>query len=147
MSSAGELCRGCGLCCDGTLFTWVVLQPGDDVAALANSNIAVTDQDGAGRFLQPCAAHAGGDCGIYANRPATCRGFQCKTLQRFSAGKLYYNDAADKAVQLRAMKQQLLAAYKAAGFQVSGFAGLKAREEIEAKFKAEQDRGRKKILS
>ena len=92
-----SLCLQCGLCCDGTLFRDVELQPADDPVALTAAGIPLErfrrqdhGQTIAGRrFRQPCTA-LGSDCHcqVYAGRPQHCRGFDCALLQSFKAGSL-----------------------------------------------------------
>lgn len=68
------LCRACGLCCDGTLFSRVPLGA-DEVAPPA---LAVREGAGGGRYLpQRCAALTEGGCGEYAARPRACAQFEC----------------------------------------------------------------------
>src|SRR5215470_7025634 len=90
--SPGDLCVQCGMCCDGSIFADVRLQPEDDpvrLAALglvlkgavlpsgsteAETNITPTrPQPRAPVFPQPCAMLQGCRCTIYAERPAHCR--------------------------------------------------------------------------
>ena len=71
------LCRGCGLCCDGSLFTHVGLEP-EDLARLRAHGIAtVTRASGATVLPQRCVALEGYDCRIYPDRPASCASYQC----------------------------------------------------------------------
>ena len=71
------LCRGCGLCCDGSLFTHVGLEPGE-LARLRSRGIATrTLSSGAEVLPQRCAALKGYDCQIYPERPASCAAYRC----------------------------------------------------------------------
>ena len=72
-----ELCRDCGLCCDGSLFWAIPMDPDED---------APVDLDEHGRLCQPCARFQG-TCTIYADRPRACRAFNCGVLQRHQAGQ------------------------------------------------------------
>ncbi len=68
-----SLCRECGLCCDGTLFTRVPLAP-NEVVPEAELKVRTTAQGG--RYVpQRCAALAGTVCGVYAQLPLACRRF------------------------------------------------------------------------
>ena len=98
------LCLTCGLCCDGTLFGSVELQPGDDPAHLqalglrilrgrakaTQTSLATTKPPSAKlKFLQPCVAlEASGRCAIYHERPTYCRGFDCALLKAVAADRL-----------------------------------------------------------
>ena len=59
MNSSEELCRACGLCCDGTLFAHVRLGAGRDAAAWRTRGLQVRltrTQPSIARSPQPCAA-------------------------------------------------------------------------------------------
>ena len=71
------LCRGCGLCCDGSLFTHVPLEP-EEVEQLHALGIPTRRRrSGAEVLPQRCSALEGRDCKIYADRPATCAKYRC----------------------------------------------------------------------
>jgi len=97
-----QLCLACGLCCDGTLFDNVVLQPGDDAKLLKASGLPVTLSRGrapVARFPQPCAALCKDrTCRVYANRPNQCRTYECMVFKEKEAGRL------DDATALRTVK-------------------------------------------
>jgi Fe-S-cluster containining protein len=81
-----SLCKGCGLCCDGSLFGRVTLEP--DELVLAKKTRLRVISSGTG-FEQPCSAlvpqgaaqHVA--CSIYDDRPAACRRFVCRLHDRF----------------------------------------------------------------
>ena len=95
-----QLCLSCGLCCDGTLFDGVQLEPGDDPARLKALGLPVwvaRSKPFFARFPQPCAAFCQDrTCGIYVHRPAQCRSFECKLFKDAQAGRV----EAVAAVQL-----------------------------------------------
>ncbi len=93
-SGSSLLCLACGLCCDGTLFADVELQPGDSgdrLRELGQKLRRGKDAEGnpVHKFAQPCPA-LGADCrcAFYAERPARCREFDCALLSSVQAGKL-----------------------------------------------------------
>ncbi len=92
-----QLCGACGLCCDGTLFDLVKLEPGDDAAKLKALGLPVTVSRGkspVARFPQPCAALcADRTCRVYADRPWQCRVFECGVLKDAKAGRTNLADA------------------------------------------------------
>jgi hypothetical protein len=79
-----DLCRHCGLCCNGGIFGGVRLQPGDDAVRLKALGLKLRD----GRFRQPCSAWEGCQCRIYGERPVYCRQFECGVLRGLKAGRL-----------------------------------------------------------
>ncbi|MBX3738080.1 MAG: YkgJ family cysteine cluster protein [Candidatus Didemnitutus sp.] len=92
MTPTEQLCLACGLCCDGTLFDGVQLEPGDDAARLRARGLPVAFSRGrkpVGRFPQPCAALcADRTCRLYRERPGQCRSFECKLYKQTRAGEV-----------------------------------------------------------
>jgi Fe-S-cluster containining protein len=79
----GALCRSCGLCCDGSLFGCVTLEP-DELRDARKNRLKVL-QRGKG-FEQPCSALStlddGCACSVYSDRPRSCRAFTCRLYDR-----------------------------------------------------------------
>jgi Fe-S-cluster containining protein len=77
------LCQSCGLCCDGSLFGRVDLEPGEVESARRHRLPVVA---GGKAFEQPCSAllarGPGVHCSIYDERPASCRRFVCRLYDR-----------------------------------------------------------------
>jgi Fe-S-cluster containining protein len=80
-SELALLCRSCGMCCDGSLFGRVDLQP-DEIDPARRRGLSVLESGKA--FEQPCVALAPPApcaeraCAIYAARPRSCRRFTCR---------------------------------------------------------------------
>jgi hypothetical protein len=53
------------------------------------------------QFLQPCPAHDGNCCRIYADRPQRCRAFDCRQLLAVAAGKITEAQAMEKIQEAR----------------------------------------------
>lgn len=79
--AASHLCLACGLCCDGTLFRDVELADDAEAAVFDRAALPVRRTAKQTRVTQPCPA-LGADCrcGVYAERPARCRQFDCALL-------------------------------------------------------------------
>ncbi len=88
------LCQSCGLCCDGSLFGLVPLEPGEVESARKHRLPVVASGKG---FEQPCTglvaieapAHGVAEdtdahraCSLYAERPRSCRQFECRLYER-----------------------------------------------------------------
>jgi dihydrofolate reductase/Fe-S-cluster containining protein len=77
------LCRSCGLCCDGSLFGCVTLEP-DEVRGARKRHLDVLQR--AKAFEQPCSALStvedGCACSVYSDRPRSCRAFTCRVYDR-----------------------------------------------------------------
>ncbi|NDB95085.1 MAG: hypothetical protein EBZ78_02825 [Verrucomicrobia bacterium] len=76
------------MCCDGTLFHSVTLQPNDSARTLASLGLILKRKKGIVTFRQPCLAHQHNQCAIYSNRPQRCRVFQCQQIRRVASGQL-----------------------------------------------------------
>ena len=104
------LCLGCGLCCDGSLFTTAPLADAAEVAGARGRGLPVlTRPDGSAALRQPCAALVGRRCEIYEARPAACRRYRCMLFAALADGEVSEDEA--QATVLRA--HALLAAARA----------------------------------
>lgn len=92
MTTSEQLCLACGLCCDGTLFDNVRLEPDDDPPRLKALGLPVGVSRGRERiahFPQPCAALcADRTCRVYASRPQQCRTYECMVFKETEAGRI-----------------------------------------------------------
>lgn len=94
--TASRLCAACGMCCNGVLFFSVRLQEGDSARQLAALGLKIKRRADGRHLLQPCAAHTGSGCAVYAHRPARCRLFVCRQLLGVEAGEIAEDDAREK---------------------------------------------------
>ena len=81
-SEATALCKACGLCCTGHLFSWVRLKA-VELAPLQKLGLNVIRSDPRQRgFTQPCPMW-NGVCTIYDshNYPKGCDSYKCKLLR------------------------------------------------------------------
>lgn len=104
-----NICLGCGLCCDGTMFGFVPLQSGDDPATLASLGQRLEIQDDRVGFAQPCVASCGGACTIYDHRPGMCRKYRCALLLRHEQALVSAEEAHGRiatAIELRDQVQE-----------------------------------------
>ena len=94
VNSGEQLCRACGLCCDGTLFDLVKLERGDDAGKLKALGLPVSlsrGQQPVARFPQPCSALCEDrTCRLYAERPWQCRTFECRVFKDAKAGRITF---------------------------------------------------------
>ncbi len=108
------ICRMCGLCCDGTLFSFARLRPEEDIVQLKKVGITTICDDGK-TFTLPCASFDQ-ICTIYdACRAKVCGGFICQLLKNYSKSRISYEDAADIIRQAHALKDKAHASLLAAG--------------------------------
>ena len=95
-----NICLGCGLCCDGTMFS----RPPPVFEDAATGRIR---PEGGGPALlrppgpaQPCPAHHAA-CTIHRERPGACRAYECALRLRLMAGEVTHETAT--AVIARAL--------------------------------------------
>ena len=96
LSAASRLCNACGMCCDGTLFHYVRLQPRDSARALAALGLKLKRKRKHDHIIQPCPAYRDSTCSIYPDRPERCRLFECRQIKRLASGEINESDAAAK---------------------------------------------------
>ena len=107
-TSASSLCRSCGLCCNGSLFAWVELRPGelDPIEALG-VHVFRSDPNEKG-FSQPCPLWKG-ECTIHEtpHYPHSCRAYNCKLLKEVIAEKESLPHALSVVQQAKEMIRQV----------------------------------------
>jgi uncharacterized protein len=115
------LCRDCGLCCDGSLFSHVGLEP-EEIERLRALGIPTqTRRSGTEVLPQKCSALAGRSCRIYSDRPASCAAYQCLLADSLVEGRITLEAA--QAVVRKA--QRLIADGHARRFLRQRFRGRK----------------------
>ena len=88
-----SICLDCGLCCDGTMFHAIDLDPSDDVDLLRGRGAVLISDDLSRRFQQPCVGFDGSCCTVYESRPTACRTYVCSLLESVNAGDTTVADA------------------------------------------------------
>lgn len=120
-SPLSTLCRGCGLCCDGSLFTHVALEP-DEVERLRAMGIPTrTQRSGTDVLPQRCSALNGRDCRIYGERPSSCAQYQCLLAEALVEERI----TLEAAQQVVRKAQRLVAEGHARRFLRQRFRGRK----------------------
>lgn len=100
---SSQLCVGCGMCCDGTLYERASVAPGED-ETMAATGLELFGDAGNRSFRQPCPHSSCGRCMIYESRFEICRTFECSLLRSVESGELSLSEAKGKI----ATAQQLL---------------------------------------
>jgi uncharacterized protein len=120
-----SLCLSCGLCCDGTLFSQVLLNPSDDILAFTAKGLQISVEGGTRALKQPCSAHKGCACTVYADRPSTCRAYQCVLLKRIGRNEISHDAALGvirETISLRNhVREQMLGASGDSEWHLSEF--------------------------
>lgn len=90
--SATQLCKSCGICCQGLLHTHALLKAHESEKA-ATLGLEINGEDHPA-FALPCPRFAG-CCTIYEDRPNACRGFRCALLRRLDDKQISLTDALE----------------------------------------------------
>ncbi len=102
-----ELCQACGLCCDGTFFTFT------SFSDLENEDGQTMEGGKSNSQPQPCAYHqCEGGCSIYASRPSVCRTFRCLLLKGVSKEQMTLDAAIEIVSQAKRHRRELETAMK-----------------------------------
>ena len=105
-----ELCVECGLCCDGTLFRFLPVEPGEleTYRALA---LPVVTQSGRLAMQLPCSKLEKRCCTVYAKRPSGCRGFVCHLGRRLELADIGFDEALETVREAQRRIEVLRAAW------------------------------------
>lgn len=138
-SRLDQLCLACGLCCDGTLFRDVELQPGDDAEKLRALGLPIRSRGraeaGKSTFPQPCRALCSDlKCRVYADRPARCRQFECALYQAVASGQAELPAALKTIRQTRLLAEKVRQLLRELGDAGESLALAKRFKRVKRKF-------------
>lgn len=105
-SPASQLCTACGMCCDGTLFSFVALSS-EEARKLRLVGAEVRDEGGLLKLPQRCGALVGTSCAIYDERPFVCRRFDCLLVRALTDKELPLDEALEVVAEARARVNRL----------------------------------------
>lgn len=106
---ANDLCRDCGICCDGVLFTYVDLTD-DEADALAGKGLGIyRDEKGRPVFNLRCNRFGEQGCTLYADRPKTCKAYHCDLTRSVMNETISYEEAKTQVQALKESSMWLLA--------------------------------------
>ncbi|MBL8091763.1 MAG: hypothetical protein JNJ43_15610 [Anaerolineales bacterium] len=97
-SNAQTLCKACGLCCSGHLFSWVRLNANElDKTEALGLKVIRNDPRQRG-FLQPCPVWQGGICTVYTlpDYPRSCEKYKCIVLRKLLDEEIDFPDATNQ---------------------------------------------------
>ena len=103
-----ELCKDCGLCCDGTLFDKAVIGRGEELELAISLNLTITDDKNKVSFKLPCHLFEG-KCSIYFSnkRFNMCKTFYCKLLKKFKKIEIDFSSTLQMVQTARAKADEL----------------------------------------
>ncbi len=106
-----SICVGCGLCCDGTLFSHLgVIDESDLGLPLRSLGVEIIAEADPPVFALPCPAFDGCSCTIYElGRPRACGWFECDVSSAVAAGDLSRADARTVIDETKALRDRVRA--------------------------------------
>ncbi len=106
---SSDLCVSCGMCCDGTLFTYADLLDGEKVRVdMLGIPTGTHKKSGKDYLHLPCPKFDGGCCSVYANRPQICQRYLCDLTRGVLNGSVSYRRAKARVTALRKRRDDLL---------------------------------------
>ncbi len=116
------LCKACGLCCSGHLFSWVRLNA-NELDKVENLGLKVIRNDPRQRgFLQPCPVWRNSVCAVYESPdyPRSCRKYKCVILRKLLDDEINLADSLsqiEEALNLIREVENLLPVSSAISFR------------------------------
>lgn len=90
--STSDLCVACGLCCDGTIFSFISISE-PEAEALTDAPVQVDRANGRTSMRLGCTALKNKCCTIYERRPSGCREYFCAIVKDMEAGKKSFDES------------------------------------------------------
>ena len=104
--SSSDLCRGCGLCCDGNLFSHVPLARAE-LPSARRQGLAVVELPEGAALRQCCPALQARECSVYATRPEACRRYHCRLFGALTRGAVSLEQALAVVARAHALLAQV----------------------------------------
>lgn len=106
------VCIRCGLCCDGTLFAYAVLNAGERENLPEKLEEQSYTEGGKDYFSLPCQ-YFSGKCTIYnLKRADVCSSYRCQLLKDQAEGKITHDAALSLVHEAMAMRHEILEQYR-----------------------------------
>ncbi len=109
VDATGSICIGCGLCCDGTLFSHLgVIDESDLGRPLQALGVEVIVEADPPVFALPCPAFDGRLCTIHhLHRPRACGWFECDLALAVARGELHLAEAREVIERTRQLRRRV----------------------------------------
>lgn len=130
LEAATRLCTACGMCCDGTMFQIVRMQPGEVPAELGKLGLKIRCRDGEYHMEQPCTALRENRCTVYEQRPVRCRLFNCQQLGRVESGETTEAKAMAMITETRELVERVRGLIEQCGLREDGQALMERYERL-----------------
>ena len=108
------------MCCDGTMFQIVRMQPGEVPAELGKLGLKIRCRDGEYFMEQPCSGLREKRCTVYDRRPVRCRLFNCQQLRRVECGEIPESEAMGMIVETRRLVDRVRGLIEQCGLREDG---------------------------
>lgn len=118
------------MCCDGTMFQIVRMQPGEVPAELGKLGLKIRCRDGEYYMEQPCSALREKRCTVYEKRPVRCRLFNCQQLGRVERGETTEAEATNMIIETRALVEKVRGLIEQSGLREDGLALVERYERV-----------------
>lgn len=107
-----KICVACGICCDGTLFSFAHLKPGERGNLPDKIEVNSYSREGNDYFRLPCG-YFKSQCTIYDRQKASvCSEYRCQLLRDFDAGKVTLEDAMEIVKETLKMRDDIIEQYR-----------------------------------
>ena len=118
------------MCCDGTMFQIVRMQPGEVPSELGKLGLKIRCRDGEYYMEQPCSALVEKRCTVYEKRPVRCRLFNCQQLGRVECGESTESEAMALIIETRAEVERVRGLIEHCGLREDGQALVERYERV-----------------
>lgn len=105
---SSQLCQACGICCSGTLFSYVDVSQKEAKALSGTCVTPFKNDKGKLIFDLPCTALEGTRCTIYDRRPSACRTYLCSLTRGVMNGSTSLEVASKAVADIKAKREWLL---------------------------------------
>ena len=106
---AEEICKACGLCCQGVFHphAYIYNEKDRQFAKEIQAKIFYDDDEKMDVFSLPCPAFDK-ICTVYPSRPSVCQGHKCDLLNNFNNQKVTFEQAMQTIEKMKNVLQSLL---------------------------------------
>jgi len=125
-----EICVECGFCCDGTLFLYAHLNPGERGQLPELIERAGYEKDSKEYFRLPCG-YFNRKCTIYDQKKAdVCFDYRCQLLKDYAAGKVSAEEALEIVREAGRIRAELFAQFRIVAGGLDGINFMAMLREI-----------------
>lgn len=110
VSPTHHLCLSCGICCEGTFFSYGPLQDDEPVDDYRRAGLEIQElENGERRMPLPCKQFKDGKCQTYECRPISCQEYRCRLIRRLERGAVDLETALGRVEVAKSKRARLQA--------------------------------------